>query len=320
MSVEFTWWRSALSGSFGPIHENLPQPGYYRTKPLRGEAGAPVAIWFDGENLRALRSGRPVDPFSVWTWCCQHPVSHEAYVAVAEQGGSWPDDIPGIGQNRKRRSKPNSGSQRRSRTAGRSLPERARKENRHSPPLHEALLTRVAVLRDEALAWLAEMGPPQSQDAADRTANYAILLADIEREAEEERSREKQPILQAGRDVDRRWKPVIASAEEAKRQLKGIVEGFLVARLEALSEAAAFGGIKDEDLPRAGTLGRRIGLRTEREVSVIDRAVLLAAYRDDARLWESRDVEKLVLALAERDLAAGRSVPGALLVERKVAV
>ena len=126
MSASHDWWRSALSGSIGPVHENLPQPGYYRTKPHKGERGDPGAIWFDGENLRALRAGRPVDPYEVWTWCCQHPVTHEAYVAVAEQGGSWPDEIPGIGHNRRQQPRDRAGSARRA-TGGSRRPASARR-------------------------------------------------------------------------------------------------------------------------------------------------------------------------------------------------
>lgn len=99
MSDRFTWWRNALSGSLGLIHENDPQPGYYRMRDGKGGAFVPVAIWHDGSGLNALRRGRQVNPCSVWTWCCREPVAYETYVAVAERGEPWPDEAPAIGHN-----------------------------------------------------------------------------------------------------------------------------------------------------------------------------------------------------------------------------
>jgi hypothetical protein len=47
--------------------------------------------------------------------------------------------------------------------------------------------------------------------------------------------------------------------------------------------------------------------------------VFVAGFRDDARVWASAEVDKLLLRLAEDDLAAGRAVAGAVLVETHVA-
>ena len=35
------WWRNAISGSIGLIHENDPQPGYYRMRDGKGGAFVP---------------------------------------------------------------------------------------------------------------------------------------------------------------------------------------------------------------------------------------------------------------------------------------
>ena len=50
------------------------------------------------------------------------------------------------------------------------------------------------------------------------------------------------------------------------------------------------------------------------------RTALIGGYRDDARLWAREGVEKALLDLAETDLAGGKPVPGALLIEKRVAV
>src|SRR4051812_17925341 len=101
MRETHNFWRSALTGAAQPIHENDPQAGYYRVRAYRGGPWLPVAIWRETDGrLKALRDGSPVDPQDLWTWCCQHPVTYEAYLAVAEGGQPWPDEVPaGLGHN-----------------------------------------------------------------------------------------------------------------------------------------------------------------------------------------------------------------------------
>lgn len=43
--AELRYWTSALNGAFGPVHENDPQSGYWRTKPDRSGRSSAVAIW-----------------------------------------------------------------------------------------------------------------------------------------------------------------------------------------------------------------------------------------------------------------------------------
>ena len=90
----YNWYYAALSGHFGPIHENDPQCGYYRMRWRRGGEWIPVAIFRedDGEVL-ALCKGEMKDAFEVWTWCCRYPVDYEVYRAVAEEGKPWPEDV-----------------------------------------------------------------------------------------------------------------------------------------------------------------------------------------------------------------------------------
>lgn len=95
MSDDLLYWKNALKGIQGPIHENDPQCGWYRTRPRRGYVSLPVRIWRDPASglMNAERSGKSVDPCDVWTWCCLNPVSREAFEAVLERGEPWPDEI-----------------------------------------------------------------------------------------------------------------------------------------------------------------------------------------------------------------------------------
>ena len=66
----YSWWRQALLGHFGPIHENDPQPGYYRMRKGRGGRWVPAAIWEDKDKscLSCLVDCVERDAFEVWTW------------------------------------------------------------------------------------------------------------------------------------------------------------------------------------------------------------------------------------------------------------
>jgi hypothetical protein len=312
MSDSFNFWQNAMVGRFGPIHENDPQPGFYRTKPRAGERSQPVAIWADEAAVHALRDGFPVEPSAVWTWCCMHPVSYDTYVAVAENGQPWPEDIgiPGIGHN----GGPDVGDERGDSTGV------AGSDGAGDGPRDpaETLRLKISVLWDAASGWLAGIGTIAAQVEADRAANYAEAFSALEKEAEEARTSEKKPVLEMGRAIDAKWKPVVAAAEEAKKALKKALEPFLVAEAKRLAEGEQEMGAFAQTA-KAGTNGRRVALRRRQRVSVSDRNAFIAHYRRDPRLYEDEAVQKVLLSLAETDLAAGKRVPGASLVEEQVA-
>jgi hypothetical protein len=101
----YDWWMTALEmvGDYGVltreqgyaigIHEDTPQPGFYRVPPpkrsLREDdrtSDAFVAIWQDGTTMRALWDGEPTDPVAVWAWCCRSPIDEDRYRAVEAAG------------------------------------------------------------------------------------------------------------------------------------------------------------------------------------------------------------------------------------------
>lgn len=346
MSADFIWWRKALQGSFGPIHENDPQPGYWRTRPRRGHPGEPVAIWREPDgSLQAVRAGRPADPFAVWTWCCRNPVSEEVYRYVAEQGGRWPDEpevLAGVGHNSGAAALEGGGAcaAMGNATAQRSgssdadpadplaglialaqavtIPVEQAREQKGSRQAE--LLHHTTKMWDDASLWLTRIGEVLTQDEADKAANYAYLFAMLEKAAEEARTSEKAPSLRQGRLVDARWRPVLDAAGRAKARMKQALEPFLLQRLETLRGLDGLDPVEDKDWPRAGTLDRRVGLRRDRRLAIIDRPSLEAAYRDDTRFWALPAVETALRRLAQSDLEEGRTVPGALLVEQFSAV
>ena len=319
MSDTFTYWRNALGGAFGPIHENDPQPGYYRTRPGRDGRMLPVAIWSEADGqLRAIRDGVEIDPSTVWTWCCLNPVAYDTYVAVAETGEPWPEDVPVVGKGGAEAAAPA-----RSMPASSSIPT----PTPGPGPGHNsagAVVDRTMEIKAtidglwlQASDWLAAVGPISSQVEADRCANFAERFGELENTAEEERTGEKKPVLEQGRAIDARWKPVIGAAEDARRAMKKALEPFLVEENRRISDEAGFGVVTDS--ARAGTNGRRVSLRRTRRVQVSDRNAFIAHYRRDPRLFADETVQKVLLKLAETDLAAGKAVPGAQMIEEQVA-
>jgi hypothetical protein len=301
LSDDLTHWRAALRGAAMPLHENDPQPGYWRLRAWRGGPWVPVAIWRDPDgSLKALKGGQPADAQALWTWCCRHPIAYEAYCAVAEEGQPWPEEAPlaaGLGHN-----------------AGPALV-----GDDHGPLA--VTLRALADLRQRAEAWLAEVGTPATQGEADTAANFAEAFARLEREAEEARVAEKAPVLAKGRAIDEAWKPLLAAAAAGKRHMKEALTPYLLAEEERRRAQSEQNGAIGTGAcpPRAGTVGRRVGLRRESRCVVTDRDALVRAYRRDVRFWAHAGVMGVLAELAEADLRAGRRVRGAELIDHVVA-
>jgi hypothetical protein len=205
-------------------------------------------------------------------------------------------------------------------------------EESHDPQgfgLVQSLSHEVTALRTEALDWLSGIGIIADQVTADRCANYADALSDLEKKAEAFRTAEKKPVLDQGRVIDARWKPIVTAADEAKRVCKKAIEPFLIAETERL-EREFMEQLKAENgdvsllglaslTAKAGTFGRTISLRRVRKVVVSDRTALINHYHRDPRFLNDESVQKLLVKLADHDLQAGLSVPGATSIEEKVA-
>ena len=53
---KYAYWRNALAGNFGPVHDSDPQAGFYRARNKKAGKDDPIAIWFnDAGDLGALQ-------------------------------------------------------------------------------------------------------------------------------------------------------------------------------------------------------------------------------------------------------------------------
>ena len=312
-STTHTYWQNALSGNFGAVHENDPQCGYYRMRKGRGGPWVPVAIWLEdrgslrqGQNSINSDSGKLVclvdgverNAYDVWTWVCRYPIAYETYMAVAEDGKPWPEEVPALGHN--------------------------------SQSLNEAEVVgeEVEALALSAMNWLETLPTIENQSDADKAANYADRFSSLETRAEEARVIEKRPSLEEGREIDARWKPVVSKAQDAKAKMKKAIEPYLVGERQRRIEMArlAFQGSEscfdpsDIEPPRAGTNGRRVGLRSKYTVRITEPSALMDHYRTDLRLWSDKAVKEAIAKLAEADLTSGAQIQGATLMEEFLVV
>lgn len=96
------WWRSLLAGEKVSIHEEDPQPGYFKMRDRRGLNAnlAPIkrpwracAIFRDEKGiLRAEFAGSEVPVDILWPWCVKNPISYEDY-RFWHSRGKFPNEI-----------------------------------------------------------------------------------------------------------------------------------------------------------------------------------------------------------------------------------
>lgn len=103
MDDRYTWWRNALSGEVGPIHEGHPNCGFYKKRqydpsepyiaPIK-RPWIPCAIWFDDQEneYKACENGKNVDPYDLWLWVAKKPISEKDF-RYYETHNKWPENI-----------------------------------------------------------------------------------------------------------------------------------------------------------------------------------------------------------------------------------
>lgn len=294
---QFAAWGALLRGERPMLHSDDPASGYYRIRYKRGvEYGPwePVAIWRDNDGkLWVLRAGREVAIDQVWPWCAKFPIRHEVYEAVAERGEPWPDASPAVmGHNA-------------------------------SPPGDgiDEIRDRIDDLARDAERMIAA-GGAQTKDAADHASDLANVLAELSAKADKAREAEKAPHLEAGRQVDAAWRPLITRATELKARLKAIVVTPFLARLEQERQAAAAAAIAagkpaDEAAPpktTAGSMKRSTALRTHKRADIEDWVALLTALKDHP------DIQAAAQKVADAAARTGVAMAGCKIVtERRAA-
>jgi len=312
LNDQFAAWAKALADKTAvDTQPGNPRSGYYRN---RNEV---VAFWRDDEGaLCCWRSSgkytptKPDEIDDLFAYCAPHPITYEAYQAFIESG-RWPEDIEPVA------------------------------EPAQDLPPHEALNAEIGALREQAAAWLKEIGSVSTQEQADKAANFAEEFAKREARAAEAHKTAKAPHLEAGRKVDAAWKPVIERAAELKKWSKKASEAFLIAekarlaaeerkrqeeaaRIAREAEQARIAAEKAGQPPPvvaapvapppvpqkagAGTNGRKLAVRSRQINEIVDWRAFLAFCADMNQ--KPPDLVEVCHVIINRMVKAGVAVPG----------
>jgi hypothetical protein len=317
----WSWWRAALKnpaavGKTLPVHDGDAQQGYFRAKNQNG-AFDPVAIFYPegSDDLVAYRAGREVRPDAIWTWACRNPVTFEAYTAAVD-GKGWPDDDEVV-------------------AAQIQPPEPGIGDNSGEVDEAEKLKDQIEAAKKGATAY-AKI----TDDATlAKAQSLRSRLLELKGDAEKKHKREKEPHLEAGRAVDKRWLPLAKDAEAVAKSIRGAMDNWETEklqerrRLERVAEqvrldalAAARQAQPDAEVieapapsvapmaapaPIKGTYGKAASVSIKKVVTEVTDWAALSAF-----MIGHPEVQALLSSLAQRAVDKGHDVPGVKVEER----
>lgn len=329
MTNDKTNWQKRLNGEPVPINEGSPEYGFYRVRARDKQGWRAIAYWFAvDDSLRCRLDDQNLNEDQakeMWHWAAGNPISHELYTSVIA-GGPWPDLSGAV---------------------TRSTSNMAPDENSFDG--YSAL---VEDLEREAEKLLAA-GAAKTQAEADQAADLIDRLSKLGkrgpelRQADPDMTPELREAQRQAQEISTRWLPWIIKTDIYKRLKAIVITPFLVAKKDAerkareeaailakeheakvaklREDAARAGAPMPEPEPpppavqergsttKAGTRGRAVSLRTVRDVTITDRAAVLAFFADNPLITD------LLQTMSERAVRAGVIVPGTAVSERQVA-
>lgn len=314
MSNEWDFWQRALAiGNGRRLTKDEartlnittePQTGFWRKRNKHG-ADVPVAIWRTAEVGMVAKIGADMDDAAaIWTWCCDWPISEEIYRAVAENGQPWPGSDPVVDEQVA--------------SVG---------HNSGAVDEAEAFADQVdaAEKGKEAYASIKD----DEQLAAAQSLRSRLL--ELKSEGEKKHKKEKEPHLEAGRAVDKRWLPNVKRAQAAADDIRSSMGRYETeklrkqreaenARLAAEIAARKAEQAKNPEQPAAapepepvaaaptpirGSYGRAASVSVVNVVTAItDQDALYRFLKDHP------DLKNCMFDLAKRAVAKGHTVPG----------
>lgn len=209
----YDYWRNALAGTFGSVHDSDPQPGFYRKRTMRSGPFVPVAIWEHDGKMIALVDGKQADADDIWTYVCQHPVTEEAYRARSE-GKPWPDEDAAVTES--------------------LVPPSV---GHNEPPNDEA--DSLAAQIEAASKNAAEYAEIKDDETAAKAQSARSRLNELSRSADSKREAEKKPHLEAGKNIDAKWQPLVKAAKAAADAIAKALSAHETRKAKAADEARA---------------------------------------------------------------------------------
>lgn len=331
MTAATQHYRDNLAGKGVALHDGHPQTGYYKMR--RGKDGPwlPVAIWEKDGQMVAVRGdgkgGRErVEPDDIWTWCASNPVK-QAEAKYAFEHGKWESDAPTIGDNSK-----------------------------SYPDTYEGIsaeFTDYAELVAQFLADVEKSGGIKTELQANKASNMADAVGSVRggiaKRADEMRDALVRPHLEAQREINGKFKPLIDEAKALDAKLRRAAGAWAKAEQDRLQKIAderarvareaaekaarealaSSPGADDGVVPTVdvvpvvvpeqvkvqlgGQRAAKRSLKTRLVAAVTDYEAALQHFKN------SDDVRDAVTALAQRAVKAGmKDIPGVKIIEETV--
>lgn len=330
---DYSYWTNALAGTFGPVHDSDPQPGFYRKRTGKAAGYVPCAIWEDGGKMLAVVDSEEADAAAIWTYVCKYPIPEDWYRARVE-GKPWPDESSAV-------------------TASLTPPP----SGHNNPPTDEAEILEGQI--EAASAGVTEFAQIKDDETASKAQSLRSRLLELSGSADKLREDRKRPHLEAGKTIDAKFMPLVnmaktgadtiraalsahetRKAQEADRIRREAEEARLKAEREAATrraeaEAAARAAeeagrpappvVIPEPIPEPpapapvpesattirGAYGRGAAVKIVKVAKVVDQDKAYMAMRTHKELVE------LIAKLAQRAATAGVEVAGVEVTEQR---
>ena len=312
-------WQAALRGEKLDLGERGNPPwGYFRF-PVNGGRQEAVAIWRDESgNLQCLRnvfgdgSGMSAEQIDDLFANEHYAIPHAIFAAVFDRGEPWPE----IYTTRLRTKDISAGviwteAWARAQLAANVETHddqgnpRAKIGGNDPPPdlsPDQALAARILNIGKQLAAWLATIGgKATTQEQADMLGNYANKFKDCENEAVAAHKVEKQPHLDAGRDVDAKWfGPVRDKAIASRTRALALIGEYTKAEDARRAEAAS---VANEAARKAAEIAAKSAdVAPEPVPEIIPEKVKVSTVRGGARtapVWTVTDLPAFVAYCAK---------------------
>lgn len=303
----YSYWTNALAGTFGPVHDGDPQPGFYRKRTGKAAGYIPVALWEQDGKIVGVANLVVIDPSEIWTFCCPYPITEKQYWDRVNTGKWWDEDA-------------------------------AVSASLAPAPVGHNQADKVDSLKDQiesALRGVSAYANVEDDEAAAKAQSLRSRLLELHRDADKERDALKRPHLEAGSAVDAEWMPLVKSAKAGADAIKKALDAHETAKFKAEQAILAAQRLKDAEeaakhapigaapeptpepipapvaAPIRGAYGRAASVKVVKVAVVKDQD---AAYM---ALKSQPEIAVLIQKLAQKMVDAGFSVAGVEITEER---
>ena len=274
-----TNWLNRLAGKHvGIFTDTQPDYGFYRIPTADRTSWRRVAYWYDANGKIRCRVDHDnvdeAEAMKLWTWASENAITKELYDAVG-RGERWPGESEAV------------------------------TNLSNNPPdeeTFEGLQEAIRALTQDAER-LMKGGGAKTDATADEASNVAVRLGALWNKADNLRVVEKQPHLDASRNVDDKWRPLLMAADIHKRLKQIVVAPWLAIK-------AAEKKRREEEARRAAEESARIAREAARKAEEAEKtgdvhAIAEASAKAERATKEAAFAGQAAKVIADTSVTAG---------------